>query len=108
VYGLGAIKGVGQGACEAIVEERQRGGRYASLLDFCMRAESGKLNRRTLEAMINCGAMDGLGKNRASLMLQLPEVLKATDQMAREKASGQNSLFGAPDPVTTAMQLELP
>jgi DNA polymerase-3 subunit alpha len=108
VYGLGAIKGVGQGACEAIVEERQRGGRYASLLDFCMRSESGKLNRRTLEAMINCGAMDGLGKNRASLMLQLPEVLKATDQMAREKASGQNSLFGAPDPVTTAMQLELP
>ena len=108
VYGLGAIKGVGQGACEAIVEERQRGGRYASLLDFCMRAESGKLNRRTLEAMINCGAMDGLGKNRASLMLQLPEVLKATDQMAREKASGQNSLFGAPDPVSTAMQLELP
>ena len=107
-YGLGAIKGVGQGACEAVVDERLANGRYASLLDFCMRIESGKLNRRTLEAMINCGALDGLGKNRASLMLQLPEVLKATDQMSREKASGQNSLFGAPDPVSTALQLDLP
>lgn len=107
-YGLGAIKGVGQGACEAVVEERGRKGEYASLLDFCTRIESGKLNRRTLEAMINCGALDGLGKNRATLMLQLPEVLKATEQMAREKASGQNSLFGAPDPVNTAAQLDLP
>ncbi|MGH8052894.1 MAG: DNA polymerase III subunit alpha [Stenotrophomonas sp.] len=107
-YGLGAIKGVGQGACEAVVEERVRGGEYASLLDFCTRIESGKLNRRTLEAMINCGALDGLGKNRATLMLQLPEVLKATDQMAREKASGQNSLFGAPDAASTARQLDLP
>ncbi|KRG44156.1 DNA polymerase III subunit alpha [Stenotrophomonas pictorum JCM 9942] len=107
-YGLGAIKGVGQGACEAVVEERERNGEYASLLDFCARIESGKLNRRTLEAMINCGALDGLGTNRATLMLQLPEVLKATEQMAREKASGQNSLFGAPDPVNTALQLDLP
>ncbi|MCG8275999.1 DNA polymerase III subunit alpha [Stenotrophomonas sp. NLF4-10] len=107
-YGLGAIKGVGQGACEAVVAERQRGGEYASLMDFCVRVESAKLNRRTLEAMIQCGALDGLGKNRASLMLQLPEVVKATEQMAREKASGQNSLFGAPDPVNTAAQLDLP
>ena len=107
-YGLGAIKGVGQGACEAVVAERLRGGEYGSLLDFCARVESAKLNRRTLEAMIQCGALDGLGRNRASLMLQLPEVLKATDQMAREKASGQNSLFGAPDPVNAAAQLDLP
>jgi len=107
-YGLGAIKGVGQGACEAVVEQRERGGEYASLLDFCVRVESGKLNRRTLEAMINCGAFDGVGKNRATLALQLPEVIKATEQMAREKASGQNSLFGAPDPVSTASQLDLP
>jgi len=107
-YGLGAIKGVGQGACEAVVAERLRGGEYTTLLDFCARVESAKLNRRTLEAMIQCGALDGLGRNRASLMLQLPEVLKATDQMAREKASGQNSLFGAPDPVNAAAQLDLP
>ena len=107
-YGLGAIKGVGQGACEAVVAERERGGQFASLLDFCTRCESAKLNRRTLEAMINAGALDGLGPNRASLTLQLPEVLKATDQMARERAAGQSSLFGAPDPVSAADQLDLP
>ncbi|HEY0334744.1 MAG TPA: OB-fold nucleic acid binding domain-containing protein, partial [Stenotrophomonas sp.] len=107
-YGIGAIKGVGRGACEAIVEERLRNGRFESLMDFCTRVDSGKLNRRTLEAMIHAGALDDLGRNRASLMLQLPEVLKATDQMARERASGQNSLFGGPDPAAPSMQLELP
>ncbi|WP_445012353.1 helix-hairpin-helix domain-containing protein, partial [Enterobacter hormaechei] len=107
-YGLGAIKGVGQGACEAVVDERLKGGQYKDLLDFCTRVGSAKLNRRTLEAMINCGALDELGHNRASLMLQLPEVIKATDQMARERASGQNSLFGGPDPSATTIQLDLP
>ncbi|MBB6063910.1 DNA polymerase-3 subunit alpha [Pseudoxanthomonas broegbernensis] len=95
-YGLGAIKGVGRGLCEAIVAERERGGRYADLLDFCRRVDSTKLNRRALEAMVNAGALDALGRNRATLMLQLPEVVKATDQMAREAAAGQVSLFGAP------------
>jgi DNA polymerase-3 subunit alpha len=103
-----AIKGVGQGACEAVVEERLKGGPFKDLLDFCTRVGSAKLNRRTLEAMINCGALDELGRNRASLMLQLPEVIKATDQMARERPSGQNSLFGGPDPSATTIQLDLP
>ncbi|NEK75137.1 MAG: hypothetical protein G3W62_20680, partial [Xanthomonas euvesicatoria] len=76
--------------------------------DFCTRVGTAKLNRRTLEAMINAGAMDGLGKNRASLMLQLPEVVKATEQLARERASGQNSLFGGPDPSAPALRLDLP
>ena len=106
-YGLGAIKGVGQGACEAVVDERLQNGPYTDLLDFCTRIGSAKLNRRTLEAMINCGALDELGRNRASLALQLPEVIKATEQMARERASGQNSLFGGPDPNAPAIHLEL-
>src|SRR3546814_8965658 len=75
-YGLGAVKGVGRGACEAIVEERVRGGAFADLLDFCQRVDSTKLNKRALEALVNAGAPDALGPNRASLMLQLPEVLK--------------------------------
>src|SRR5690606_18795952 len=59
------------------------------------------------EAMINAGAMDALGRNRATLMLQLPEVVKATDQMAREAAAGQVSLFGMAD-TGPALQLDLP
>ena len=84
-YGLGAVKGVGRGACEAIVapSARQRRRRSRDLLDFCKRVDSSKLNRRALEALVNAGALDALGSNRASLMLQLPEVVKATDQLAQ-------------------------
>src|SRR5690606_21607236 len=108
-YGLGAVKGVGQGACEAIAAERERDGPYANLMDFCRRIESARLNRRTLEALVNAGALDALGLNRASLMLQLPEVLKATDQLAREREAGQTSLFGGfAEPAAAAAQITLP
>jgi DNA polymerase-3 subunit alpha len=93
-YGLGAVKGVGRGACEAIAEARQAGGPYKDLLDFCQRVDSQRLNRRVLEALVQAGALDSLGANRASLMLQLPEVMKATEQLAREREAGQASLFG--------------
>jgi len=103
-YGLGAVKGVGRGACEAIIEARGEG--YVDLYDFCKRIDSGKLNRRTLEALIHAGALDALASNRASLMLQLPEVLKATDQIAKNRAAGMFDMFGgggAPD-----IHIELP
>jgi len=108
-YGLGAIKGVGRGLCEAIVAERENGGDYRDLLDFCRRVDTTKLNRRALEAMVNAGALDALGRNRATLMLQLPEVLKATDQMAKEAEAGQVSLFGMPSAdAGPALDLALP
>ena len=110
-YGLGAVKGVGQGACEAIVAERERGGPYRDLLDFCTRVNAAGMNRRTLEALINAGAMDGLASNRASLLLQLPEASKAAEQSQREREAGQASLFGAaPDASarTASARIELP
>ncbi|RPE76960.1 DNA polymerase III subunit alpha [Vulcaniibacterium tengchongense] len=107
-YGLGAVKGVGRGVCEAIVEARRSGGPFVDLLDFCRRVDSGKLNRRALEALIQAGALDGLGRNRASLMLQLPEVLKATDQLAKEREAGQVSLFGGFEAETPALRIDLP
>src|SRR5690606_34779975 len=105
-YGLGAVKGVGRGACEAVVDARERGGPFADLLDFCKRVDSNRLNKRALEALVNAGALDALGRNRASLMLQLPEVLKATDQLAREREAGQVSLFGGGE--EPALRIELP
>ena len=92
-YGIGAVKGVGRGACEAIVEAR-KAGPFTDLLDFCKRVDSTRLNKRALEALVQSGALDALGRNRASLMLQLPDVLRATDQLAREREAGQVSLFG--------------
>ena len=109
-YGLGAIKGVGHGAVEAIVREREATDRFSSLLDLCQRVDPTKLNKRVLEALILSGAMDGLADNRASLMLQLPEVMKAADQRLREREAGQSSLFGfdagtATDASTAALDL---
>lgn len=106
-YGLGAVKGAGRGACESIVEARRSGGEFRDLLDFCQRVDMGKLNRRVLEALVHAGALDALGANRASLMLQLPEVIKATEQLARERAAGQVSLFGGGGDAP-AIHIELP
>ena len=93
-YGLGAAKGVGQGACEAIVAAREEGGPFVDLLDFCKRVDSSKLNKRALDALVLAGALDALGRNRASLMLQLPEVLKAIDQINRNRDAGIVDMFG--------------
>ena len=93
-YGLGAVKGVGQGVCEAIVAARNGDGVFRDLLDFCQRVSAAGLNKRTLEALIHAGAMDALAVNRASLMLQLPEAMKATDQMAKNREAGMFDMFG--------------
>ncbi|KFN49638.1 DNA polymerase III subunit alpha [Arenimonas composti] len=107
-YGLGAVKGVGFGACDAIVRARLAGGEYRDLLDFCTRVDSTKLNRRVLEALVHAGALDGLGANRPSLLLQVPEVMRATEQMARERAAGQASLFGGGGDAAPPLRLDLP
>ncbi|MCW8807314.1 MAG: OB-fold nucleic acid binding domain-containing protein, partial [Rhodanobacter sp.] len=107
-YGLGAIKGVGQGACEAIVAERSQG-TYTDLADFCRRVDPTKLNRRVLEALILSGALDALAPTRASLMLQLPDAIKAAEQHLRDKQSGQNDMFGAATGAATpVVKIQLP
>ncbi|WP_394000767.1 DNA polymerase III subunit alpha [Luteimonas sp. WGS1318] len=107
-YGLGAVKGVGRGACENIVGARVQGGVYTDILDFCRRVDSARMNKRTLEALINAGALDALGKNRASLMLQLPEALKATDQLTRNRNAGIVDMFGSSAGGDDALHIELP
>jgi DNA polymerase-3 subunit alpha len=101
VYGLGAIKGVGEGAIEGIVEARDRDGPFRDLFDFCRRIDMKKANRRVLESLIRAGALDRLGANRATLMIQLPLALKMAEQQAAMQAAGQDDLFGmsAPQPV---------
>ena len=108
-YGLGAVKGVGRGVCEAIAAARSNGEPFRDMLDFCTRVDAGRLNRRTLEALSLSGALDALDSNRASLMLQVPEALKATEQLARERSAGQVSLFGGGgDDHAPALEIDLP
>jgi DNA polymerase-3 subunit alpha len=100
LYGLGAIKGVGRGAVDALIAEREANGAFGDLAEFCRRAELDRINRRALEAMIKSGAFDDFGESRRSLMHQVPEALKSADQHARAAAAGQNDMFGleAPEP----------
>jgi len=104
-YGLGAVKGVGRGAVESLVEARTRGGAFRDLGDFCSRVEAQKLNKRALEALILSGSMDALAKNRASLMAQLPASMRAAEQTARDAQAGQNDMFGAASPVARKIEL---
>ena len=67
-YGLGAVKGTGQQAVEAIVAARESGGLFTSLFDFCVRVERSKINKRTVEALIKAGAFDALQQNRAAML----------------------------------------
>ncbi len=94
LYGLGAIKGVGEAVIEAVVEAREKGGAFSDLFDFCQRIDLKKANRRVLETLIRSGAMDRLGPNRATLMDALPEALRIAEQRLRDAAMGQTDLFG--------------
>ncbi len=94
VYGIGAIKGVGEGPIEAILEARQQGGYFKELFDLCARTEIKKINRRVMEKLIMSGAFDRLGPHRAALMSSLSDALKAADQHAKAEAIGQTDMFG--------------
>jgi len=94
VYGLGAIKGVGQAAIEGMLEERTRAGPFADLFDLCQRVDLRKVNRRVLDALIRAGALDSLGETRASQQANLDQALKLAEQHSRNLDTGQNDLFG--------------
>ncbi|WP_434527017.1 DNA polymerase III subunit alpha [Photorhabdus asymbiotica] len=94
VYGIGAIKGVGEGPIEAIIEARKKDGYFRELFDLCARVDTKKLNRRVMEKLIMSGAFDRLGPHRAALMSSLEDALKAADQHAKAEAIGQTDMFG--------------
>ncbi|MDU9398987.1 DNA polymerase III subunit alpha [Pseudomonas sp. zfem003] len=109
IYGLGAIKGVGEGPVEAIVECRDEGGPFKDLFDFCNRVDLKRINKRTLEALIRGGALDRLGpffsdepkayqagidRNRGVLLAAMEEAIQAAEQTARSHDSGHMDLFG--------------
>ncbi|MCG5512685.1 DNA polymerase III subunit alpha [Ectothiorhodospira shaposhnikovii] len=104
VYGLGAIKGVGESAIQVLIDSRRTDGPFASLDDLCVRADSQKINRRTLEALIRAGALDSIGPNRATLMHNLPLAMSRAEQHRRDQSMGQGDLFGmAPPPEVEAV-----
>jgi DNA polymerase-3 subunit alpha len=93
-YGMGAIKGVGASAVEAIIEERERGGAFKSLPDLCRRIDLQRVNRRVFEALIRSGSLDKIGINRASLAAELDRAMHLGEQNSRALSVGQVDLFG--------------
>ncbi len=93
-YGLGALKGVGEGAIQNIVGEREQGGKYKDFGDLVCRVDSSKLNKRVYESMIRAGALDCFHKNRALLLANLPNALLVADKYASDAATGMSDLFG--------------
>ncbi|MFO0725227.1 MAG: DNA polymerase III subunit alpha [Myxococcota bacterium] len=94
-FGLGAIKGLGEGAIEAIIDARQKGP-FTSLYDFCERVSQKHINKKALETVVRAGAFDCFQKPRAVLMDALDRAIEAAKSMQKEAASGQASLFSAP------------
>ncbi|MGM0553668.1 MAG: DNA polymerase III subunit alpha [Pseudomonadota bacterium] len=96
VYGLGAIKGVGESAIDTLLRAREAGGAFHGLVDLCQRVDLGKLNKRVLETLVRAGAMDGLGVNRATLLGDIPTAVAAAEQTERNASLGVVDLFGDP------------
>ena len=93
-FGLGAIKGIGERAVDAIVSQREDGGPFESLFDFCERVDSSAVNRAALEALINCGAFDRTGAMRKALIDVLDAAIDAGAQVQKDRREGQMALFG--------------
>jgi DNA polymerase-3 subunit alpha len=96
-FGLGAVKGVGEGAVEAIQQARGGAGAFQSMTDFCQRVDGRKVNRKVLEALVKSGAFDGVaartGVTRSRVFQAIAPSMERAAQLQREKESGQTSLF---------------
>ena len=90
-YGLGAIKGTGQQAIDAIVKAREEGGPFQSLFDFCVRVDRTRLNKRTVEALVKAGAFDSLQRNRAALAASIDRAFEFSTATAAN--ANQGGLF---------------
>ena len=96
-FGLVAVKNLGFGLIRALVKERERGGAFRDLYDFCKRMASRELNKKALESLIKSGALDNLGNNRREMAYYADAVLEAAQSAARQAESGQIGFFDLPE-----------
>ncbi len=92
LFGLGAVKTVGQGAVDAIIRERKNGA-YRDIFDFCRRIDTSECNKRVVESLIKAGAFDGMGGNRPQLLAVFESAMDANSSLRKQMVDGQISLF---------------
>ncbi|HXB83077.1 MAG TPA: DNA polymerase III subunit alpha [Candidatus Acidoferrum sp.] len=107
-FGLAAIKGVGEAAVQAIIQARDTGGRFSDIFDLASRVDARHVNRRVLEALIKCGALDGLTGNRSQKLAALDTALELAARTTRDAELGQVSLFGGTDTASPTLVPKLP
>ncbi len=103
-FGLGAVKNIGRGLIRQMVAERERGGKFTSLKDFAERLLGTDLNKRAVENLIKCGAMDSLGLNRAQMLYAYEMVLDDTAKNRKSNIEGQMQLFDMFEPEEKVVQ----
>lgn len=96
-FGLLAVKNLGRGFLQSLVREREQNGNFSSFYDFCRRMYGLELNRRALESLIKCGALDGLGNNRREMLMALNTVMDSLDTDRRRNLDGQMGFFDTMD-----------
>ena len=97
LFGLGAVKGVGENAVRAIERERTSRGPYGDLFDFCRRVDTNEVNKRVVENLIRGGAFDGMGANRPQMLMVFERAMDANQNTRKKNVAGQVSLFDLPD-----------
>ncbi len=95
-YGLLAVKNLGRAAILRMMEERRQGGKFTSFYNFCKRMTGKDLNRKAIESLIKCGALDGLGNNRREMLLSVESVLSSLETDKRRNLEGQMGFFDSP------------
>ena len=106
VYSLAALKNVGGGAVQHMVEKREEGGPFKSLADFARRVDAKALNRRAMESMVKAGAFDALSPNRAQVFEAIDQIIGLSNRASNEQAAGQNDMFSGG--AVSAPELSLP
>src|SRR5262249_11592562 len=100
-FGLGAIKGVGEQAVTALMQERQEHGPFRSFFDLCERLDTRHVNKKVLESLIKGGALDTLGLTRAQMLGNMARVLEWAQRQQEDRQQGQFSLFANTTPRAT-------
>ena len=106
IYGLGAIKGIGNAIIDIILDERKKNGDFDSLDNLLKRCSSNKINKRDVDALIKSGSLDTFGETRSSLLSSYPESMKMADQNAKNILQGQTDIFGFSEEFSKVISIE--
>ncbi|MGA3067050.1 MAG: DNA polymerase III subunit alpha, partial [Tepidisphaeraceae bacterium] len=94
-FGLVAVRGIGEKAAEAVIEQRNRRGEFLNIFDFCERVDGRQVTRSTTEALVKCGAFSSTGARRSQLLAVLDRAVEMGQQLQQDQRSGQLNIFGA-------------